>query len=306
MRFKLPFAGKSNRPAVAAATAPADPVLVLDRQVTPKPETEMPPVIGAAPEWPTPDQGYFHNQPLREAWDQARPPSENVSGHLKGLREADIETALFAFLADGFSHAGLNPMNRQRSLFAERVGDGGGSSLRGVMKWSHPDVLAAELPWRGNTEESRAALSALGAFRGAPARLHAFEVKRELECGKVWEKFFQALRNSTWAHYSWLVFAEITQPDERDPEANVREVTRELERMSRRFGIGLIKIDCTSVTRDGASAGASRILFPATPRPDIDVEALEILIAENARVRSFFARLDKRLGGEDAPFELVA
>jgi hypothetical protein len=133
-------------------------------------------------------------------------------------------------------------------------------------QWIHPDVVAFALPAQNwNADVFKLSRTS----RAQTLKLFSFELKRELSFSYLREYFFQAVSNSSWAHEGYLVAVEI------DPAPEFRD---ELRRLSQSFGIGVIQIDVES-------AIDSEIIFPATPRVDLDWEAIDRV----ARINPDFA-----------------
>lgn len=62
--------------------------------------------------------------------------------------------------------------------------------------------------------------------------LYSYELKRTIENDhQLKEYFFQALSNSSWANYGYLVAFDINE-----------DIMEEMERLNRSFGIGVIKL----------------------------------------------------------------
>ncbi|MGO4776143.1 hypothetical protein AB4084_11655, partial [Lysobacter sp. 2RAB21] len=75
-------------------------------------------------------------------------------------------------------------------------------------KWLHPDIISVEdltAHWhtlvKGCVKEEG----------GRRARVWAFEVKRELDIKNVREHFYQAVSNSSWANFGYLIAVEIEE-----------------------------------------------------------------------------------------------
>ena len=71
---------------------------------------------------------------------------------------------------------------------------------------------------------------------GRLTRLWSFEVKRQLNRSNVRECFFQAVSNSSWAHFGYLVATEINEDKQ-------RSVEKELQMLCALHGIGVILLN---------------------------------------------------------------
>ena len=75
------------------------------------------------------------------------------------------------------------------------------------------------------------------AYAATRAKLWSFEVKKKPSLGTVRESLFQAVSNSSWANYGYLVAAEID-----------KKADKELRILCSLHGIGLIKLNVLSST----------------------------------------------------------
>ena len=115
-------------------------------------------------------------------------------------------------------------------------------------------------------------------------KLWSFEVKILLNRSNVREAFFQAVSNSSWANFGYLVAAEVEGAD----------TMKELRMLYSLHGIGLIKIDIQN-------SADSQILIPARERLDVDWATCNRLTQENKDflqvmrlVRQFYQTDDPR------------
>jgi uncharacterized protein len=101
-------------------------------------------------------------------------------------------------------------------------------------------------------------------------KLWSFEVKKLLNRSNVREAFFQAVSNSSWANFGYLVVADIEGTD----------TLKELRMLFPLHGIGLIQIDTENPSE-------SQILIPARERGDVDWATCNHLTDENKDFLSF-------------------
>lgn len=99
----------------------------------------------------------------------------------------------------------------------------------------------------------------------------SFEIKRSLTKSNYRESFFQAVSNSSWAHQGYLVAAQIDEDD---------DLLAELSRLASSFGIGVIHLQL-------ADLSASRVVYPARVRTELDWETLNKLSDQNDDFRKF-------------------
>ena len=108
---------------------------------------------------------------------------------------------------------------------------------------------------------------------GRLTRLWSFEVKKQLNRSNVRECFFQAVSNSSWAHFGYLVATEINEDKQ-------RSVERELQMLCALHGIGVILLDPHDFTN-------SQTLIPARERTSVDWQSVNRLVEENRDFKEF-------------------
>jgi hypothetical protein len=156
---------------------------------------------------------------------------------------------------------------------AFRINEGTASNRRGPggNKWLYPDIVAIEALTSGMNKEVVGALQHSGERR---ARVWSFEVKRLLNRSNVREAYFQAVSNSSWASFGYLVAAEIQGAD----------TLREIQMLYGVHGIGLIEIDMQSPTE-------SVLRIPAREKLSIEWSMCSRLADENKDFSSVMKRL---------------
>jgi hypothetical protein len=102
-------------------------------------------------------------------------------------------------------------------------------------------------------------------------KLFSFELKKNINRGNYRESFFQTVSNSSWAHEGYLACANLKEDE---------DLLSELERLSKSFGIGIIRLSIDDVH-------ASEILFPARTRAYLDWDTMNKLCEENDDFRKF-------------------
>lgn len=181
-------------------------------------------------------------------------------------------------------------LHGEQRLYPKRIDEKRGSNRRGPNgnKWLYPDLVAMEDLGAEWDQEIRACVEQTGAQR---ARLWSFEVKLLLNRSNVREAWFQAVSNSSWGNFGYLVAAEVEGSD----------TMKELRLLAASHGIGLILLDAENPTE-------SEILIPARERPDIDWDACNRLAQENTDFRNFISWVrqfhqtgNARVGNWDLP-----
>ena len=111
-------------------------------------------------------------------------------------------------------------------------------------------------------------------------KLSSYEIKREINSDSELKKaFFQAVSNSSWANYGYLVAFEFSD-----------NLTEELSRLNQSFGIGIIELN--------ANPYQSKILFPAAYR-DLDFKTIDKLCKINREFEKFIEQTEKLMVAEE-------
>ena len=135
-------------------------------------------------------------------------------------------------------------------------------SGEGGNKWLHPDIVGLEdlsKDWRGETKKYSQE------FGDQKLRLWSFEVKTEISRSDVRSYFFQAVANSSWAHYGYLVG---------NLKEDVLESLKELKILSSLHGIGFIQYNPNEP--DGC-----HVAIQAKEKTNVDWETVNRILDEN-------------------------
>jgi hypothetical protein len=170
-------------------------------------------------------------------------------------------------LLSSYLHAEFN-------LLPKRIDEKRASNRRGPNgnRWLFPDLVGMEDLTDEWNKEIRACVKEYGDPR---TRLWSFEVKLRLNRSNVREAWFQAVSNSSWSNYGYLVAAEVEDAD----------TMKELRLLSSAHGIGLMVLDVEDPTE------SSEIRIPARERAEIDWDSCNRLADENADFRDFISQV---------------
>lgn len=148
-------------------------------------------------------------------------------------------------------------------VYSKRIDEKRSSNKRGPNgnRWLYPDVVGLEDLGAEWHQEVRDCVTQYSDKR---TKLWSFEAKLLLNRSNVRECFFQAVSNSSWANFGYLVAAEIEGPD----------TLKELRMLFAAHGIGLIKLDAENPAE-------SQVLIPARERDEIDWDMANRLATEN-------------------------
>lgn len=148
-----------------------------------------------------------------------------------------------------------------------------------AQKWVHPDIVGVELE-RFHNDATLAILKATEPREAV--RLYSYELKKSIETDyQLKQYYFQALSNSSWANYGYLVAFDISE-----------SLEEEMERLNSAFGIGIIRMQ----------AKEYQVLYPARER-SLDYNTIEKLNKLNGDFKSFITEVSHII---DAPTALLA
>jgi hypothetical protein len=148
-------------------------------------------------------------------------------------------------------------------VFSKRIEEKRSSNKRGPNgnRWLYPDLVGMEdlgAEWHQEVRDC------VNQYADKRTKLWSFEVKLLINRSNVRECFFQAVSNSSWANFGYLVAAEIEG----------QETMKELRMLFGAHGIGLIKLDVENPAE-------SQVLIPARERDKIDWDMANRLGNEN-------------------------
>ena len=151
------------------------------------------------------------------------------------------------------------------------------SSSRGdsAQKWVHPDIVGVEFEEFKND----ATLSLLKATEPKETvHLYSYELKRKIDSDyQLKQYYFQALSNSNWANFGYLVAFEISDG-----------LDEEMERLNNAYGIGIIQMQDGNWT----------IQYPAREKA-LDYNTIEKLNNLNRDFCTFIDKISKVLNAPE-------
>ena len=161
---------------------------------------------------------------------------------------------------------------RTRNIYAKTIyHEKSSTKADNTQKWVHPDIIGVQF----EEFQNNATLSLLKATDPKQSvHIYSYEMKRRVENdSQLKQYYFQALSNSSWANYGYLVAFEIADGLE-----------EEMERLNNAFGIGIILMQATEAT----------ILYPAREK-QLDYITIEKLNRINKQFCEFINKLSKVL-----------
>ncbi|KQV83918.1 HrgA protein [Massilia sp. Root351] len=212
---------------------------------------------------------------------------------------AAVEGVVAAPMADSndakLGEQGLYPLLslylwEEFGVYSKRIDEKRSSNKRGPNgnRWLYPDLVGMEdlgAEWHQEVRDC------VNQYSDKRTKLWSFEAKLLINRSNVRECFFQAVSNSSWANFGYLVAAEIEGQD----------TLKELRMLFAAHGIGLIKLDVENPAE-------SQVLIPARERDEIDWDMVNRLATENRDflehvklVKQFYQTGEARLADWDVP-----
>jgi len=138
-------------------------------------------------------------------------------------------------------------------------------------KWIHPDIIGINFS-KFNTQATQQLIKTLNS--SATFKLTSYELKKEIRTDYELKKcYFQAVSNSSWSNYGYLVAFEINS-----------NLINEMERLNESFGIGIIELK--------SNPYESKIIFQAKYK-DLDFKTIDKLCNVNSSFQEFIAYIEE-------------
>ncbi|KRP75843.1 MULTISPECIES: COG2958 family protein [Pseudomonas] len=232
-------------------------------------------ISGSRPRWQQmhPQLKTTEGRPRHYYWSEMDANAEVAAAEGIALATSDLpgpsllrEHALYPLLAEYL-------LTDDQRVFAMRINEKRSSNRAGSggNEWLHPDLVGLEDLTAGWTRELRECVGVQGERR---ARMWSFEVKLLLNRSNARKCFFQAVSNSSWANFGYLVAATVEGDG----------TLKELRMLASAHGIGVIQLDVENPAE-------SQILIPARERSEIDWDMCNRLTEENADFAEFIGRI---------------
>ncbi len=170
-----------------------------------------------------------------------------------------------------------------KNIFSKTIFHESSTRIDQAQKWVHPDMVGVEF---NEFQESTTRTLLKVAETKEYVSLYSYELKRTIENDhQLKEYFFQALSNSSWANYGYLVAFYINE-----------DLEEEIERLNRAFGIGVIRLSPYS---DNV-----KILRPAR-KNELDYYTIDKMCRINNDFKNFVTKVTKVLNAQTEVLEDV-
>ena len=193
------------------------------------------------------------------------PENKRNNNKLPSYSERDLHKPLSSFL----NSVGIY----SKTIFHEQSQ----SSKDSAQKWIHPDMVGVSF-LNLKTKASQSFLKATNSID--TIKLYSYEIKKEINSDSELKKyFFQAVSNSSWANYSYLVAFEISG-----------DLYQEMERLNQSFGIGIIELK--------SNPFESKIHYSAKYK-EFDFKTIDKLCNINTDFEKFIEIVEKLMTAEN-------
>lgn len=158
------------------------------------------------------------------------------------------------------------------AIYSKRIDEKRSSNSRGAggNKWLYPDLVAME---DLTTDWEQKVKDCVQQYSDKKTKLWSFEVKLLINRSNVREAFFQAVSNSSWANYGYLVAPKLAN-----------DAIKELRILSALHGIGFILLNAENPAE-------SQLLIPAKERAEVDWNTANRLVEENSDFKDFIEEI---------------
>lgn len=183
----------------------------------------------------------------------------------EAYKERDLHLLLSSFLKD------------IENIFSKTIFHEKSFNKESGQVWTNPDMVGVSFLQLRNkvSQEFFKKINQKEAFR-----IYSYELKREISSdNELKQAYFQAVSNSSWANYGYLVALDFSD-----------DLIDEIERLNQSFGVGIIKLS--------ANPYQSKILFPARYR-NLDFKTIDKLCKMNPDFEKFIEHIEKLMGIED-------
>lgn len=177
---------------------------------------------------------------------------------IKSFEERDLHKLLSSYLKNAGTYS--------KTIFHEQSNGKDNNQI-----WTHPDMVGIKF-LNLQTKASQNFLKSIN--RVDTFKMSSYELKKEINSDSELKKaFFQAVSNSSWANYGYLVAFEFSD-----------SLNEEMARLNQSFGIGIIELN--------ANPYQSKVLYPSVCR-DLDFKTIDKLCKMNKEFEKFIEQTEK-------------
>lgn len=176
------------------------------------------------------------------------------------LKEIDLHPILAKFL---FGKLGIYSKTIQATKIIKKT--------QKSLTWTNPDMVGIKpiiLNWN---DFFRNEVEKLGLFSNKVLEFYSFEIKLKIDKSNLVESYFQAVSNSSWANFNYLVVEDLDMKP---------SFIDELKRLNKGYGIGIIRLDVHKPQE-------STIVVDAKENEHVEVNFMNFLSSHNTDFLNF-------------------
>lgn len=161
-----------------------------------------------------------------------------------------------------------------------------------IGKWTNPDIVGINPTILDLNPLFQSEIEKLGLFSTKVMQFYSFELKLKIDKSNITECFFQAVSNSAWANYGYLVVGDL------DTDA---AFLANLSRLNNGYGIGVIKLNIENPSK-------SEVVVSARERDVVDINFMNFLADMNVDFYSFVDNARKTIATkaiDDSDFDKI-
>lgn len=151
------------------------------------------------------------------------------------------------------------------------------STKNKIGKWTNPDIVGINPVLLNLNPLFQNEVQKLGIFSTKVVEFYSFELKIKIDKSNITEAYFQAVSNSSWANYGYLVVEDL----DRD-----KTFLSSLSRLNNGYGIGIIKLNLENPS-------SSEIIVSARQRDVADINFMNFLTTTN---KDYFNFINETVG----------
>jgi hypothetical protein len=181
-------------------------------------------------------------------------------------------------------HKLLSTYLKSKNIYAKTIlHEESKNSVDNHQKWIHPDLIGIEF-LNLTSKVNKAFMKILN--KADTFKITSYEIKKEINSDYELKKYyFQAVSNSSWANYGYLVAFEIAN-----------SLQEEMERLNQSFGIGIIELK--------SNPYESKILFQSKYR-ELDFRTIDKLCRVNKKYENFIELTEKSLSVQERYYKSI-
>lgn len=140
-----------------------------------------------------------------------------------------------------------------------------------INKWSNPDLVGIQFVLFGLNNLLQSEVEKQGIISGQVAQFYSFELKLKIDKFNLTECYFQAVSNSSWANFGYLVVGDMDKD---------KSLISNLIRLNSGYGIGVIHLNFKEPEK-------SEMIVSARERNNVDINFMNFLSSINTDFYAF-------------------